>query len=135
MFIRSLSICAAFLALGAAVPAPAAKGLTGEWRNTNNTVHLRLRPCGNALCGTVTWAGNQQRADARKGSGKELVGSVLLRDLKPSGQATWRGRVFIPDINANASGTVTQLSDILIRVSGCTLLGLVCKTQHWHRMR
>ncbi|WP_294095664.1 DUF2147 domain-containing protein [Sphingomonas sp.] len=121
------------LLIGAAAP-PAAPGIRGEWRNTNNTVHMRLQPCGAALCGTVTWAAAQQRADARKGSGKELVGSTILHDLKADGDATWRGKVFIPDINTNASGTVVQVSDILIRVSGCTMLGLLCKTQHWHRI-
>lgn len=134
MLIRLLSLFAATFLLGAAAPPPA-KGLLGEWRNTNNNVHLRVQPCGAALCGTVTWAGAQQRADARKGSGKELVGSVLLRNLQPSGEATWRGKVFIPDVNTSASATVVQLSDILIRVSGCSFLGLACKTQHWHRIR
>lgn len=133
MLIRLLSLLAAPLLLSAAPP-PAAQGIQGEWRNTNNTVHLRLKPCGPAICGTVTWAAATQRADARKGSGKELIGSVLLHNLKPSGEATWTGKVFIPDINTNASGTVIQLSDILIKVSGCTMLGLICKTQHWHRI-
>lgn len=135
MLIRLLSLFAATVLLGgAAPPEPAARGILGEWRNTNNTVHLRLQPCGPALCGKVTWAAAQPRADARKGSGKELIGSTLLNDLRPSGDATWRGKVFIPDINTSASGTVTQLSNVLIRVSGCTLMGLICKTQHWHRI-
>ena len=133
MTIRLLSLFAAIFLLGAAAPPPA-NGLLGEWRNTNNNVHLRLEPCGSAVCGRVTWAADPQRADARKGSGKELVGSRLLHDLKQSSDGTWRGQVFIPDINKNASGTVTQLSNVLIRVSGCTLLGLICKTQHWHRI-
>jgi uncharacterized protein (DUF2147 family) len=133
MSIRLLSLFAAPLLLSAAAP-PRAPGIQGEWRNTNNTVHMRLAPCGSALCGTVTWAAAEQRADARKGSGKELIGSVLLHGLKPSSAVTWSGRVFIPDINTNASGTVEQVSNILIRVSGCTMLGLLCKTQHWHRI-
>lgn len=133
MSIRLLSLLAAPLLLGAAAPIQS-PGIQGEWRNTKNTVHMRLAPCGGAICGTVTWAADAQRADARKGSGKELVGSVLLHGLKPSAAATWTGKVFIPDINTNASGTVEQVSNILIRVSGCTMLGLLCRTQHWHRI-
>ncbi|MES2987514.1 MAG: DUF2147 domain-containing protein [Pseudomonadota bacterium] len=133
MSIRLLSLFAAPLLLGAAAPAPA-QGLAGEWRNTNNTVHLRLQACSAAMCGKVTWAADQQRADAKKGSGKELVGSMLLHDLKQGSDGTWKGKVFIPDINTNASGSVTQVNNILIRVSGCTMLGLICKTQHWHRI-
>jgi uncharacterized protein (DUF2147 family) len=135
MLIRLPSLLAAFALLTAAAsaPSPARKGLEGDWRNTKNTVHLRVSRCGPAYCGTVIWAGEQQRADARKGSGKDLVGSLLLRDLRPSGPATWRGKVHVPDININVRATVVQMSDVLIRVSGCSF-GIVCKTQHWHRI-
>ncbi len=133
MLIRLLSLFAAPFLLVAAAP-PQSEGLQGEWRNTNNTVHLRLAPCGGALCGTVTWAAAKQRADARKGSGKEMVGSVLLRNLQASGNATWRGKVFIPDANTNATATVTQLSPVLLLVSGCSFMGMICRTQHWHRI-
>ncbi|NML07587.1 DUF2147 domain-containing protein [Sphingomonas sp. G-3-2-10] len=135
MKIRLFAIAASALVLSAAAPAQPAAGLQGEWRNTKNTVHMKLAPCGKSLCGTVTWAAEQQRADARKGSGRDLIGSVLLRDLQKGSDGTWRGKVFVPDINTSASGTVTQLSGDLIRVSGCTLLGIVCKTQHWHRIK
>ncbi len=134
MSIRLFSLFAAAAVLGGAAPAPAQNGLVGEWRNTNNNVHMRVSPCGAALCGTVTWAEERQRADARRGSGKDLVGSVLLHDLRPAGNATWRGKAFIPDVNVNATATVVQVSHILIRVSGCSWFGLACKTQHWHRI-
>lgn len=133
MFKRLLSLAASAMLLAAFGPPPAA-GIQGEWRNTKNTVHMRVAPCGAALCGTVTWAADKQRADARKGSGKELIGARLLHDLRPSGDATWRGRIYIPDVNTTASATAIQLSPVLIRVSGCGLFGLACRTQHWHRI-
>ena len=128
-----LIACAALL--GGAAPAPAQDGLQGEWRNTKNTVHMRVQPCGPALCGTVTWAADQQRADARKGSGRELIGSVLMRDLTRGNDGKWRGKVFVPDINTSASATVIQLNSYTLRITGCTLLGLACRTQHWHRIK
>ncbi|MDF7777266.1 DUF2147 domain-containing protein [Sphingomonas sp. AOB5] len=134
MKIRLISLFACTALLSAAAP-PQADGLQGEWRNTKNTVHLKVAPCGTAMCGTVTWAGDEQRADARKGSGRDLIGSVILRDLRRQNDGTWRGKVFVPDINTNASGTVTIVNGNMIRVSGCTVLGLVCKTQHWHRLK
>ncbi|MCW3846204.1 DUF2147 domain-containing protein [Sphingomonas sp. LB-2] len=128
----ALATCAALL--GASAPAPADGGLQGDWRNTKNTVHLRVEPCGQALCGTVTWAADQQRADARKGSGKDLIGSALLRDLRRGGDGKWRGKIYIPDIDTTASATVTQINDDQILVSGCTFLGVICRSQHWHRI-
>jgi uncharacterized protein (DUF2147 family) len=134
MSIRASALFACAALLSAAAPAPADAGLDGEWRNTKNTVHLRMEPCGPALCGTVTWAAEQQRLDAKKGSGKELVGSLLLRDLKRGGDGSWRGKVFVPDLNSHASATVTVIDDHTILVSGCAFLGLGCRTQHWHRL-
>ena len=119
--------------LAAVAPEPMHKGLVGDWRNSKNTIHLRVKQCGPAYCGTVIWAGDQQRADARKGSGKDLVGSLLLRDLRPSGDKTWRGKVYVPDINFTVTATVLQMSDVLIRISGCSF-GIICRTQHWQRL-
>lgn len=85
------------------------------------------------MCGTVVWAADRQRADARKGSGKDLVGSVLLRDLRPDGDG-WEGKIFVPDINTMASATVKQLDSDTLLVSGCTMMGILCRTQHWYRM-
>lgn len=120
--------------LGAAAPLPPQVSLLGEWRNTHNTVHLRVAPCGQALCGTVTWASDEMRALARKNSGKDMPGRQLLSDLKLGKDGNWRGKVFIPAINSSASATVTAVSEVKLRIQGCTLLGALCKTQHWHRI-
>lgn len=128
-FLLALSLLGA-----AAAPPPPQPVLVGEWRNTHNTVHLRVAPCGQALCGTVTWASDEQRALARKNSGRDMPGRQLLSGLKPEKDGTWRGKVFIPAINSSASATVTPVSNEKLRIQGCTLLGVVCKTQHWHRI-
>lgn len=135
MLIRLLALFASATMLVAAAPLQPGNGLQGEWRNTNNTVHLRVQPCGSAYCGTVTWASDSQRAEARKGSGKDLLGSPLLRDLKRGDNGAWRGKVFLPAVNTTATATVLQINPNMLRVSGCSLLGLVCKTQHWHRIQ
>jgi uncharacterized protein (DUF2147 family) len=134
MSIRTLALFCCAALLGAAAPSTQMGDIRGEWRNTKNTVHLKVQPCGAELCGTVIWAAERQRADARKGSGSELIGSQLLRKLKRGSDGKWRGSIFIPDINTTASATAEQLNENLIRVSGCGLLGVICRTQHWHRM-
>jgi len=139
----SIGLLACLPLLGSAAPLPAnppanppvQEGVQGEWRNTKNTIHMRVRPCGNAMCGTVIWAGDQQRADAKKGSGKDLLGATLVRDLRQGEDGKWRGRVYVPDIDATASATVIQLNSYTLRITGCTLVGILCRTQHWHRLK
>lgn len=131
---RILSLIVAAAVASFAMPALAADSLLGDWRNTNNTVHLKLEKCGTAVCGRVTWASESQEAAARKGSGKTLAGLTLLRELRMGKNGAWRGKVFIPAINSNANATVTVVDSKKLRVSGCVVLGVVCRTQHWHRM-
>ena len=133
MTIRLLTLICAAVLFGAA--APPQGDLRGDWRNTKNTVHLHVQQCGATLCGIVTWAADQQRVDARNGTGTELIGSRLLRNLKRGSDGSWHGDVFIPDINKTVSATVAEVDGDTIQITGCTLFGLVCKTQHWHRFQ
>lgn len=139
---RVLFLLAAFAGLvGASEPPvepPAVhmgSGLDGQWRNTRDTVHLRLSACGEGICGTVIWAVPQARADARRGSGQDLLGKSLFREFERADDGKWHGKIFIPDLNANASATITQLDRDTLLVSGCLVLKIACKTQHWWRLR
>src|SRR5688500_12465270 len=99
-----LSSLAAIALLAGATPAAAEPDLFGLWRNPKNSVHVDIRPCGGSACGYVVWASPKAQADARKGSGRELVGMQLLRDFAPTGR-NWRGKVFVPDLNRTFTGS------------------------------
>ncbi|MEI9928688.1 MAG: DUF2147 domain-containing protein [Sphingomonas sp.] len=128
-----LGLLALALANPVALAAPP-DSWAGVWRNTRNTVHIRVSPCGEAVCGTVVWAADQAKADARRGSGHDLIGTQLLRGFHRSDDGSWRGQLYIPDIDSKASATVTFVTADLILVSGCAFLGIACKSQHWHRI-
>jgi uncharacterized protein (DUF2147 family) len=110
----------------------AAGGLWGVWRNPHNSVHIAIRPCGGSACGDVVWASDKAQEDARKGSGKDLVGQQLLRDFNPKG-TSWRGKVYVPDLNITLSGSAKLLDESHIDAQGC-LLGVICKHQVWTRV-
>lgn len=130
--IAIFSLIMAALLLGAGAPPP--RGVEGDWRNSRNTIHLRVAPCGDTLCATVIWASAVAQADAKKGSGKDLIGSQLVTGLRQQRDGRWRGRAYVPDINIRGSATVTQLNPNQLRVSGCVIAGIVCQTRHWHRI-
>jgi uncharacterized protein (DUF2147 family) len=120
-------------ALILASPAAAAD-VFGTWKSPKNSVHLDIRPCGTQACGHVIWASANADADARKGSGKPLVGQQLLRDFRPDRNG-WRGKVYAPDLDRTFSGTARLLDDDRLEAKGCVLGGLICKTQIWRRVR
>lgn len=104
-----------------------------EWRNPSNSVHIRLTPCGgDRMCGTVIWASEKARADARKGGTDKLVGADLFREFRRVGPGQFKGKVFVPDMNRTFSGHMRIEGDSMIG-KGC-VLGIICKSQTWTRI-
>ena len=107
---------------------------SGTWRNPQDSVHIRLRDCGDALCGTVVWANAKAQADARRGGTDPLVGVDLFRDFRPVKPGVWQGRVFVPDLNKSFSGTLTLVDGDTLVGQGCLIGRIGCKSQTWRRI-
>lgn len=129
---KIVTITAALTALAFAGPADARSPLVGRWDRGN--MQIDIKPCGTALCGTVVSASPKQQARAENGSGTELIGATVIKDIRPAGAARYRAKVFIADRNMHASGTIIQLNANRLRVRGCAL-AVLCKTTHWDRVR
>lgn len=136
---RNLALIASLTA-GLAAAAPAAAGDTaaplqsGVWKNPKNSVHVELRPCGENACGYVVWANAKAQADARKGGTDNLIGMQLLRDFKPHKDGVWRGKVFVPDLNATFSGSAQLIDQRTMKARGCLIGSFGCKSQTWTRI-
>ncbi|WP_448662719.1 DUF2147 domain-containing protein [Sphingomonas sp. CJ20] len=115
---------------GAAAPPPP----EDVWRNPSGSVHIRFSACGAAMCGTVVWASEKAKADALKGAKEPLIGTQIFRDFEEVKPGTWRGRVYVPDINQTFFGTVTRLDKDRLLGKGCVLFGAICKSQTWTRI-
>lgn len=110
-----------------------ATSTASEWRNPKNTVHIRLRSCGgDRMCGTVIWASDKAKADAARGGTEQLVGANLFRDFRQVAPGSYKGRVFVPDMNRTFSGHMRIEGNSMIG-KGC-VLGLICKQQVWTRI-
>ena len=107
----------------------------GVWKNPKNTVHMEIRPCGEASCGYVIWATPGADAASRKGSGKPIVGQQILRDFVWDPRGYWKGKVYAPDVNLTVSGAAEQIGADTLKARGCLLGKLVCKTQVWTRVK
>jgi uncharacterized protein (DUF2147 family) len=117
-------------------PAPAlaqeAEG-ANVWRNPQNSVHVRIQPCGNSRCGVVVWANEKAKADSARGGTANLVGLNLFRDFQQVKPNIWKGRAFVPDMNRTFTGTLTIKNGDTAVAKGCVLM--VCKSQTWTRVR
>lgn len=112
--------------------ANAGNPLVGLWRNGHMTIEIA--PCGGTLCGTVVKASAKQQAKAQRGSGTDLIGATLIRDIRPAGPANYKARVFVADRNIMANGTIRMLNPDRLGVKGCVWM-VLCKTATWSRVR
>ena len=128
-----LSLLLALATMLAQPGEPAETALEGRWRNPSGSVIISITPCGESLCGRVQWASDKAMADARKGGTDPLVGAELLGDIVPKGEGRWKARLFVPDLNKTSKGELLQLGNNQLKVIGCAVGRLVCKSQVWTR--
>lgn len=119
----ALALLAATVPVGAA-----AQALEGKWANPKRSVIVNVARCGNAYCGTVSWASPKNK---EKGV---TPGTRVLSDLKPLGDGVYRGRALEPKRNISGSATVRQQGPNVMVVKGCAVLGLLCREQRWTRV-
>ena len=122
-----LSIALAAVPLGAFAPADA-QALEGKWANAKRSVIVHVAKCGEAYCGTVSWASAKNR---QKGA---EPGTRVLSDLRPTGGGIYKGKAFEPKRNIHGSATVRQLGPDTMVVKGCAVIGLFCSEQRWTRV-
>ena len=133
----ALAVLAATTGLATAAPASAqdVPFTYGVWRNPKNSVHVEIKPCGGGrACGNVVWANADAQADARKGGTANLIGLQLLRDFQLQKNGSWRGKVFVPDLNMTLSGTADFPNATTMKAKGCLIGAILCKSQTWKRV-
>lgn len=119
----------AFAAMAVAADAP----IAGKWTNPSGSVVVAIEPCGGAWCGTVARASDGAKADALRGGTAALVGTRLMTGFKPAGANKWRGRLFIPDINRRSHAELRIIGADQLKVIGCMVGRMICKSQMWTR--
>ena len=120
----------ALVAVAAAVPVTAAAQATieGRWANPKRSVIVNVAQCGDAYCGTVSWA------TARNREHGAAPGTRVLSDLRPQGKGIYKGRAYEPKRNMTGSATIHQVAPDVMVVKGCAIMGLFCKQQRWTRI-
>jgi uncharacterized protein (DUF2147 family) len=116
------------LACAMPVSASAQAPLEGRWANPRHTVVVNVARCGSAYCGIVSWATAKNRA---RGT---TPGTRVLSDLRPAGDGMYKGSAYEPKRNMHGSATVRQEGPDVMVVTGCALLGLICREQRWTRV-
>jgi uncharacterized protein (DUF2147 family) len=118
-------------------PHAIAPEVIGTWINPRGSVKVQTGKCTGGstgdLCGWVVWAAPQAQADARDSGVTRLIGTELLRGYRSAGPGRYRGEVYVPDMGRTFTSTIEQRGAGGLKISGCILGGLICKSQNWRR--
>ena len=122
------------LAFLAAAPA-AADPAEGVWQtglsDAGNFAHVRIAPCGAALCGEMvgTYDGSGAPIPSR------AADPVILRGMAPTGDGSYGGGTITDPQAERTYRAKMALEGDALRVSGCVAGGLICRSQTWRRVR
>lgn len=125
------SILAAAVIGAAALSTPALAGdVHGTWKTEANDagayLHVKIVDCGAKICGEIVKNVN--------GKKQEIVGRQIITNMVADGENRWDdGDIWKPDTDETYDSEMTLEGDVL-KVSGCVLGGLLCRTQDWTRL-
>ncbi len=105
--------------------------IEGLWKNPVGSAIIAITPCGSALCGKVVWASARGQREVAKTT-SNVVGTTVLTELVPKG-SRWTGSLFIPDDNIHVSAKLQLVGNRQLKLTGCAVAGLFCRTQIWNR--
>lgn len=131
------------VSLGAVESANAA-GAEGVWLTGGGKAKVRITKCGPGLCGSVISLAQPNDPDTGKPKtdkfnadpklrARPAVGIRVILGMKPDGENKWSGQVYNAEDGKTYSGHMTLVGANALKLEGC-VLGVLCKSQDWHRV-
>jgi uncharacterized protein (DUF2147 family) len=127
------SLALALLGCANAAAAASAPDLKGVWVNPKGSIAVRTEACGKGLCGYVVWLSAKATADAKESGVANPIGAEVLRGYRPGADGAWHGMVYVLDMGRSFHSTLTEVDPDDLKISGCLLGNLLCRSQTWHR--
>ncbi|WP_407493226.1 DUF2147 domain-containing protein [Pseudooceanicola sp. MF1-13] len=119
------------IALTFAATTAMADPVEGVWKTQVDDgayAHVTMKPCGGAICGTISRTFNSTGEYKSANLGKNLVW-----DMKPAGGGNYAsGKIWQPSTDKVYKSKMA-LSGNTLQVSGC--VGPICKKQTWSRVK
>lgn len=103
----------------------------GTWQtqvDDNRYAHVKMAPCGGAICGKIvkTFLNGENYQSPN-------IGKTLVIDMQAKGGGSYAGKVWRPSNNKVYIGKMT-VSGNSLKLSGCVAGGLICSKQTWKRL-
>lgn len=120
----------ATLVLVSATASVQATDLKGIWitekSETGSSMAVEIFDCDGKLCGKAV--------DVFDAPNRDSVGLEIIKGMKKRSDTTYkRGKIYGPDTKKWYKSKMVLQSDETLKVSGCVLGGVICRSQIWTR--
>src|SRR5262249_36328312 len=133
---------AAVLLAASLVPTFAADP-TGTWLTEEGKATVRVADCGGALCGTILAlkepndASGKPKVDKNNAAAgqrsRPSSGVQIGPGVNADGTNKWSGQIYNPEDGKTYNRSVTLPTANTLKIQGCMLGGILCKTNTWTR--
>ena len=130
--ILATTLAAVGLATLSLAGAALADPILGTWKtqpDDGSYAHIKMAPCGSAICGKI--------AQTFNGAGEYTspnIGKTLVIDMIAKGDGYNTGEVWRPSNDKIYTGKM-DLSGDTLALRGCVAGGLICSKQTWTRIK
>jgi uncharacterized protein (DUF2147 family) len=132
-------ICSLAMLSGLATKAQAADDILGTWNDTETPAAFSIYSCGGSVCAKIVKSRAPGEKDVNNPNPalrtRPAVGIVLLAGGKKVSDGKWRGSLYNPEDGNTYRGYLTLVSSNEVKLEGCVLGGLICKSRIWKRAR
>lgn len=110
--------------------------VAGTWKTapgeTGGYLHVKIAPCGQAICGTIKAAYDKSGANS---GDYEHLGKRLIWDMGVDGSGSYSGgKIWAPDTGKTYASKMALKGNKLV-VKGCVAGGMICRGQDWTRIK
>ncbi len=134
-FTAAAACLTALLALPASSFA-AAEDAIGTWTtDTGGTTQIYTCP-GGVCIKVVTPSKSREKDDNNPDpllKGRSMAGVIIMEGAAKDGPDRWKGKVYNSEDGKVYTGYIEVKGKDEVKLEGCILAGVVCKTHVWHR--
>jgi uncharacterized protein (DUF2147 family) len=110
---------------------------SGTYLSESGDTRVRIARCGAAYCGTIVSVKGEPK-DVNNSDpalrGRNLVGVRMISDIQPSGEG-FTGQLYNYKDGKTYSGKMSFAGGQAMKLSGCVLGGLICRSQTWTKVK
>ena len=115
----------------------AAEDAVGTWKDTETGATTQIYSCGGGICVKVVTPSKGREADNNnpdpKLKGRSMAGVTIMTGAVKDGADRWKGQLYNSEDGKTYSGWVIVKSKDEVKLEGCVLAGIICKSRVWRR--